>query len=138
MTPHNSMCPHLIGSLRLYRLTPGKYTVYIVTSLRTSEREAHTRKQNIIFFPFKLISIIAVYNNIEQLLIAQILKSFLFFLALTVKTRFWKNIKFFFQWIIFLSNKTQFSLALRQIILFAQVLERRIFFSRNFFSSADN
>ena len=41
MTTHNSMCPHLIGSLRLYRLTPGKYTVYIVTSLWTFEKAAH-------------------------------------------------------------------------------------------------
>jgi hypothetical protein len=97
MTTHNSMCPHLIGSLRLYRLTPGKYTVYIVTSLRTSEKEAHTRKQNIIFFPFKLISIIAVYNTIEQLLIAQILKSFFILFSSYSKDQILKKyIKFFF------------------------------------------
>ena len=76
MTTNNSMCPHLIGSPRLYRLTPGKYTVYIVTSLWTFEKAAHTRKQNIIFFLFKFNFLILVYKNIEQLLVAQNIKKF--------------------------------------------------------------
>jgi len=84
-----------------------------------------------------LISIIAVYNTIEQLLIAQILKSFFILLSSYSKDQILKNIKFFLSMNNFLSTKKQFSLALRQI-LFAQVLERRIFFSSNFFSSADN
>jgi len=77
MTTHNIMCPHLIGSPRLYRLTPGKYTVYIVTSLWTFEKTAHPRKQNILlFFLLQVYFLFLVYKNIEQLLVAQNIKKF--------------------------------------------------------------
>ena len=140
MTTHNIMCPHLIGSPRLYRLTPGKYTVYIVTSLWTFEKTAHPRKQNILMFFFSMFifyfQFLRILNSCQQL---KVLKSFDFFSSYSKDLTLEKILSFFYPRIIFYPTKHSFFLAQRHIDRsFCSVLERRIFFHTIFFSSADN